>query len=238
MNNFPTIRKSPGSRPQSHFLNSGFTLIELLVVIAIIGLLAGLILGGAGIATVKGRIARVQSEQQALVTAIEQYKSHKGYYPPDNPNSTFLNSLFYELTGAVQTNVAGVPGFAAVTGEKLDTNNVTTLFGVGGILNSSADKNEPAENFFGSAGKTARTGAFYISGTSGPTYTLFGVPVPPGAPSVLKPAPGNNGVNPWNYVSSNPTNNPNHEFDLWLDVVWRGKTNRLGNWSKDPIPLP
>jgi len=43
-------------------------------------------------------------------------------------------------------------------------------------------------------------------------------------------------VNPWHYVSTNPTNNQN-EFDLWMDVEWRGKTNRISNWTKDPVPL-
>jgi hypothetical protein len=42
-------------------------------------------------------------------------------------------------------------------------------------------------------------------------------------------------LTPWNYVSSNPTNNPT-EFDLWMDVTWRGTTNRISNWSEDPVP--
>ena len=42
-------------------------------------------------------------------------------------------------------------------------------------------------------------------------------------------------INPWHYNPINPTNNPD-SYDLWIDVVWRGKTNRISNWSKDPQP--
>jgi len=38
--------------------------------------------------------------------------------------------------------------------------------------------------------------------------------------------------NPWHYVSTNPTNNQG-SFDLWMDVLWSGKTNRISNWSPD-----
>ena len=40
-------------------------------------------------------------------------------------------------------------------------------------------------------------------------------------------------VNPWRYNSSNPTNNPGH-FDLWVDIILSGKTNRISNWSAKP----
>ena len=43
-------------------------------------------------------------------------------------------------------------------------------------------------------------------------------------------------INPWHYNSANPTNNPD-SYDLWIDVIWGGKTNRVNNWSKDPQPL-
>jgi prepilin-type N-terminal cleavage/methylation domain-containing protein len=210
-----------------------FTLVELLVVITIIGLLAALVVGGAGFATVKARIWRVQSERQALVTAIEQYKAHKGYYPPDNTNNPASSALFYELTGAISTNNGAA--FIGVNQEVLTTAQLTLLFNTGGIVNSSSDTNNPAENFVGSVAKSMRTGSFYVSGNSGPTYTLFGVPVPPGTPASMIMAT-TTPITPWSYVSSNPTNNST-EFDLWMDVVWRQKTNRISNWAADPQPL-
>src|SRR4051794_19013634 len=63
----------------------GFTLIELLVVISIIGILAGLVLGLAGLATRKSRESRIRTELTKLVTDIENYKAALGLYPPDHP---------------------------------------------------------------------------------------------------------------------------------------------------------
>jgi hypothetical protein len=40
-------------------------------------------------------------------------------------------------------------------------------------------------------------------------------------------------INPWRYVSSNPTNNTG-SYDLWMDIKFGGKTNRISNWSPDP----
>jgi len=198
MNQFFNNRPSPAVRRQS----AAFTLIELLVVIAIIGLLAALIVGGAGIASVKARTYRVQAERDALITAIEQYKQHKGYYPPDNTTNTGVNALYYELTGTVFSN----NNFYAVSGEIFTTNQIGGLFNISGFLNSS----------------------------SGATFTLFGVPVPPGTASGFYfGLPNQPIISLWHYVSSNPTNNPS-EFDLWMDVTWSGKTNRISNWSKDP----
>jgi hypothetical protein len=43
-------------------------------------------------------------------------------------------------------------------------------------------------------------------------------------------------LNPWRYNSSHPTNNTGG-YDLWVDLVIRGKTNRVCNWSTLPIQL-
>ena len=112
------------SAEESH----AFTLIELLVVIAIIGLLAALIIPLAGIATTKMRIARVQAELSNYANAIENYKLETGEYPQDNSflknmNTSDTNAyksnsahhaLFYELTGAVFTNLGGTPKFLSL----------------------------------------------------------------------------------------------------------------------------
>ncbi|HEX3797856.1 MAG TPA: prepilin-type N-terminal cleavage/methylation domain-containing protein [Verrucomicrobiae bacterium] len=218
--------------PDHHRSRAAFTLVELLVVIAIIGILAALIIGGAGIASIKARTYRVQAERDALITAIEQYKAHQGYYPPDNTNNPAINALYYELTGTLTTNNNAL--FKAVTGEQLASGTVQTVFGMQGFMNASADPTEPPKNFFGAIGKGARTASFYVSGNAGPTFTLFGISVPPGLPAGFPYVLASGGVpSLWHYVSSNPTNNPS-EFDLWMDVAWAGKTNRISNWSKDP----
>lgn len=202
----------------------------MLVVIAIIGILAALIVGGAGYAVSKGRISRVQAERDALITAIQSYKKTKGFYPPDNPNTNTQSSLFYELTGT--TNDGGSSFGSKLTQETFLASDVTNLFGVGGFLNSSPDPNN-INNFAPAIAKTGGTATFYISGNSGPTFTLFGVPV--SGPSLTNSSTGKS-MNLWNYVSSNPTNNPG-SYDLWMDVIYSGKTNRISNWSPEPQPV-
>src|SRR3954466_1699 len=113
-NNFAVNRISKGIAGSKGIRQRGgtrggqqaFTLIELLTVIAIIALLAGLVLGTAGLATRKSRAARMQGEHGRLVTAIDTYKTDLGNYPPDNADTTLeryeragRNSLFYELSG-------------------------------------------------------------------------------------------------------------------------------------------
>jgi prepilin-type N-terminal cleavage/methylation domain-containing protein len=213
--------------------SGAFTLIEMLVVIGIIGILAALILGTASIASSKMRRAKAEGERDALITAIQSYKNKKGFYPPDNTNSTTVVPLFYELTGTVVTNFGGGNSFLSrVSGDRLTAANLNTIFGnanISGFVNSSADPSE-VQNFCPTIAKSGRTAAFT---TNGITYTLFGIFVR--GPVELDSADGKK-VNPWHYVSTNPTNN-NGSYDLWIDVVYSGKTNRISNWSKDPEPL-
>ncbi len=39
------------------------------------------------------------------------------------------------------------------------------------------------------------------------------------------------GLNPWRYVSTQPTNNP-ASFDLWAEYVEGGKVKVICNWSE------
>jgi prepilin-type N-terminal cleavage/methylation domain-containing protein len=217
-------------KPQQFFYRrsrkGAFTLIEMLVVIGIIGILAALILGTMSIANSKMRRAKAEAERSALITAIQSYKNKKGFYPPDNPNSTILSPLFYELTG---TQAFGGAYKSPVSGEVLNTNAIGTIFGVQGFVNSSTDPTE-VQNFLPTTAKSGRTATFQAAGL---TYTLFAI-------SVRGPVETNSTdgklVNPWHYVSTNPTNNPG-SYDLWIDVLYGGKTNRISNWSKDPEPF-
>lgn len=217
--------------PHSFSRTGGFTLIEMLVVIAIIAILAGLIVGGAGYATKQSRVSRVQAEMHALVSSIESYHKDKGFYPPDNTNIITQPSLFYELTGTITTN-GGTTFTSPLTQDNLTSGNVGTLFNVGGFLNSSPDSTA-IRNFDPAVAKSGGSGSFYISGNSGPTFTLFGVPVD--GPFMTNSTAGKP-MNPWRYVSSTPTNNTG-SYDLWMDVKYGGKTNRISNWSPDPQPV-
>ncbi|HKX62379.1 MAG TPA: type II secretion system protein [Verrucomicrobiae bacterium] len=110
---------------------AAFTLVELLVVIAIIGVLAALITGLASRASKSKIVKRAEVENEALVMAIEVYKSKLGYYPQDNSNNLAMPPLYHELTG-----------IAIPTAYLSD-------FGVAGIanINSDAGTNSVPQNF-------------------------------------------------------------------------------------------
>jgi prepilin-type N-terminal cleavage/methylation domain-containing protein len=201
---------------------SAFTLIELLVVIAVIGLLAAMIVPLGASIMAKAKLNRVKVEKQNLETIIQNYHDKKNFYPPDNPNNPAQPPLFYELIGTIYTPGATPPGtatFKPVVGDAtpIPAATVLAMFGIGGFVNSTQNQTEdPVFSFnFGNSQHV----------TSG-SVELLVCPV-------RKP---DDSINPWNYVSSSPTNKPN-SFDLWVDIVVRGKTNRVCNWSADPIVL-
>ncbi len=224
--------KLPRSKP---FPPPAFTLIELLVVIAIIALLAGLVLGGASIASARMRTTRAQAELGALTTAIEAYKLKKGYYPPCNVSNnvvlTTRNSLFYELTGVLSSNLNTSTTFRSpLSQDSLSSVQVQALFGTGGILNASPDPTE-IQNFF-PAMKSIQHGSITNSGLG--TYTVMALSVH--GPNDF-PSPTSQILNFWHYVSPNDVRPPQHNpdtFDLWVDILVGGKTNRISNWSKEP----
>ncbi|MDB6022586.1 MAG: hypothetical protein JWQ04_2443 [Pedosphaera sp.] len=230
------VRDSELRTPHSA-LRTGFTLVELLVVIAIIGLLAGLIAGLAGTATSKMRQSRVEAERDALITAIGRYQKNKGFYPPDNTNDTVQTPLFYELTGTTVIFSSGNPPApdtfqSPISQESFKVQNMLSDFGIGGFINSSSDPTA-VFNFYDSL----KTTQHEIIITNGLTFTVLGVQV--AGPLEMQPAPGKGGnylINPWHYNSSHPTNNVD-SYDLWMDVKYSGKTNRISNWTKNPVPV-
>jgi hypothetical protein len=70
------------------------------------------------------------------------------------------------------------------------------------------------------SGNTNRTEAF--------AATL--VDLRKGDPQAPFPTPYHT-VNPWRYVSTNPTNNPN-SFDLWAEVPLGREIKIIGNWKE------
>jgi len=218
---------------------TAFTLMELLIVIAIIGILAALILPISGAVKKKQMLSRAQAELNQVQTAIEAYKAKLGFYPPDNPDNPVTNQLYFELEGTVQT-----PDGARYTttdgSSQVLTNNVRLLFGpkVNGFMNSSknlrsSDDAAAAVNFLKAGLRPNQIGRlnnnFAILVCSVPwmspdTSPLISKDIAPQQPPCL---------NPWQYISSNPTNNPT-TYDLWVDIVIGVQTNRISNWSKRP----
>jgi type II secretory pathway pseudopilin PulG len=222
-------------------------LIELLVVMAIIAIVASLILPVTR-ALKKRRILSVaQAQLNQVQAAIENYKSKTGFYPPDNPTNCVINPLYFELVGTILTN--GVYETLDGSGQ-ISTNDAATWFGVSGFANSgtslrgSDDKPGPL-NFLKDL-RPDQVGQFVYEGNmpwnavlvcsiSWPAGTLpngLAWPIKSTPPAVPQPPV----LNPWCYMSTNPTNNVGR-FDLWVDLVIGPAVYRVSNWRTSPQQL-
>ena len=211
---------------QNRNRSSAFTLIELLVVIAIIGVIAALVTSLAATAAKKRKIIRTQTALTQVKTAIETYKSKKGFYPPDNPGNDQTNGLYYELIGLKHNT--GNKTYTTIDGQDTINGDTTVLkpdIGVEGFANSTtATKGSDdfnVETFLQIKSVELET----VTLPSGNSYKLIDVPVASGNKS---------DINPWHYNSHNPTNNPG-SYDLWAEIVVGSQTNIIGNWSDHPI---
>jgi len=229
---------------QSFQRRIAFTLVELLVVLAVISILASLIFPIAGAVTKTKQVKTAQTQLKALELAIDGYKTKLGYYPPDNTNNPAINQLYFELLGTTNNG----PGTPTVWGT-LDgsaqigtttTPNFTTVFGIGvsSIANSStrahSDDNSSAAGTFLNNLSPNLYGPYSL--TNAPQVKLLCCSVLWPQDKTPAPVPGNPTLNPFCYVSSHPTNNAT-SYDLWVDLVIKGKTNRICNWSTQPIVL-
>lgn len=243
-----TLVTSRGSRPSTvRSLAMAFTLIELLAVIAIMGVLAGMLVGLAPVAGAKMRESRIRAELQQIIAAIEEYKAKYGFYPPDGLAGVQkgyarpeLNPLYYELSGMLVINPFDASGyFRSIDGDqKLNSLQLSTYFGRTGIANSSPDKRRILNQSF----KPSQHANLFNHVAGQPDIELLIVPQPwPSAdransplsslPKIVGYDPVLNPLNPWRYVSSNPTNNPT-SYDLWAEF-WRGRQKIIiGNWKQ------
>lgn len=204
----------------------GFTLIELLVVIAIIATLAALLFPAGAAIMRNAAKKRAYAELQQVAHAIESYKAKLNFYPPDNTNNAYAdrNLLYCELVGCRRGNGRI---FIPLDGSpSIDLSAVLPpdYYGAAGIMNSSAnadaDEGAVAQTFL----KDIKP-SNYGTGVGG--VRRLGVAMTgPGGSMV-----GN--ISPFRYNSSSPTNNPS-SYDLWVDIIVSGKTNRISNWSSKP----
>lgn len=203
--------------------NRAFTIIELLMVIAIMAIVAGLIVGLAGVTGDSKKIKRTEAELANLVLLIEQYKTKVGVYPPDNPNGNRpeRNVLLYELAGAIRK--AG-PVYSTPFGD-ITLAELQAQLNVTGLVNAQDEGNvDPDANRMHPILKNLK---------SDQAEAVFG-----NSRSLVVPVDGPNGrPNPWNYRLGNPTNAHNPEsFDLWVEIklgTTNGvpKTKLIGNWK-------
>ena len=226
----------------------------MLVVIAIIGVLAALIFPVTRTSKNTRRKSVVNAELNQVQTAIESYNAKFGFYPPDNGVNPALNQLYFELSGTTHPNNTTNVVYTTLDGASaVNASDLSNIFGaasgITGFMNSSvagggAEDTAPASRFV-SALRPNQIGQLIINngspingllvcsvGWSNPNTQ----PVPgPGSGALVKGAI--DGLNPWRYISNNATNNPG-SFDLWVDIIIDGKTNRISNWSTTPQLLP
>jgi prepilin-type N-terminal cleavage/methylation domain-containing protein len=221
-----------------------FTLIELLVVIAIIGILAALVFPVVGVVNKNKQLTLAKAQLQQIQQAIEGYHTKLGFYPPDSTitNNVVTNQLYFELMGTTNDGTATIAAQNYVTidgSAQATTAQLNQFFGITGLANSSTrahsdDTGSAASGFLthllpNQVGK--------VDPSSPATSQILILVCPVGWPSTLSPVLQNNPtLNPWRYTSSHPTNNVG-SYDLWVDLVIRGKTNRVCNWSANPIQL-
>ncbi|HEX4264756.1 MAG TPA: prepilin-type N-terminal cleavage/methylation domain-containing protein [Verrucomicrobiae bacterium] len=225
-------------------IDAAFTLIELIVVIAIIGILASLIFPIVGAVNKQKLISTAKTQLKAVEAAIDGYKTKLGFYPPDSPNGAITNQLYFELMGTTN-NGAGQPAptlWVTVDGSaQIGTTtspNITAVFNISGMANTStrahSDDSGAAATTFINNLTPNQVGVLDL--VTAPQVKLLVCSVPWPTEKTPYPLPGDPGVTPFCYNSSHPTNNT-ASYDLWVDVVVKGKTNRVCNWSTQPIVL-
>ena len=160
-------------------------------------------------------MAKARAELTQITTAIEAFKAKYGSYPQDNqstPRNLRNSPLYLELAGMQlipqNSSLKSLDGSYTVT-----LAAVQSVCNVSGLVNSSTSVQATDDH---------------------PAITSF---LPDIKPTQLAT---NSGVRllscsvndiAWSYNSSNPTNNPG-TYDLWVDVVFGNRTNRVANWNK------
>lgn len=104
-------RPSSQRRPPARAVRGGFTMIELLMVIIIIAILVALLLPAINGAMKTARKAAVSSEISQLATALANFKSKYGDYPP---------SRFLAIESGNYSSYLGSGSNALLTGNNLD----------------------------------------------------------------------------------------------------------------------
>ncbi|MCX6926750.1 MAG: prepilin-type N-terminal cleavage/methylation domain-containing protein [Verrucomicrobia bacterium] len=215
--------------------SKAFSLIELLVVIGVIVVLAAMTFPIMGAVKRAQAIHRARAELSHIETAIEAYKTKLGFYPPDNPPNWTRNQLYFELLGTTPITVGGQPAYQTLDSRTSIRNvDFTAAFGsppkVTGFMNFSkagaGDDAPVAVNFL-----TGLKAAQFLAVSSPFKCTVLGVSMD-GWPVCTGLTSGE--IVPYGYNSSDPKHNLK-SFDLWVDIIAGGKTNRISNWSDKPI---
>ena len=80
-------------RTRPHHQRGGFTLVEVVVTITIIAILAAILVPTLGSAYRRSQEFAIESEMNLMGSAIEQFKTEYGFYPPSFRNITSADDL-------------------------------------------------------------------------------------------------------------------------------------------------
>jgi prepilin-type N-terminal cleavage/methylation domain-containing protein len=236
------------NRTPQFIAHPAFTLIELLVVISIMGVLAAFTIPVIRAISdgQKKKVARAELERIGM--ALESYKAKYGVYPPSNQNANSgytskgqdrsqFSQLYYELSGTTRSGNT----FTTLDGaESITESDFNKAYGVSGNVNTTtpgaAEDSVAAQNFL----PGLKPNQYNSNITNSDVRTTELITSVGGPDQTYQPlGPNSSGINPFRYIYPG-TNNPN-SYDLWVQLVIRGKTNLICNWSKQPIinsPLP
>ncbi len=224
-----------GPRVQLRTLGArcAFTLIELLTVISIIGVIAALVVGVGPAASRIMKMKKIQGELNAYVAAIDAYKARYGHYPLDNRDlntqqnvNSGTNQLYYELVGSER--VGATTSYTVPANQTpVASSVIQSYFRTPGFENSKDNPNY--KNFLPNL-KPSEC-ALFPPGPSVPVSQKV-VLLNTGLPRIDGLDKSNPGLpNPWHYVSTNPTHNPD-SFDLWAEVMIGNTPRIIGNWKQ------
>jgi prepilin-type N-terminal cleavage/methylation domain-containing protein len=212
----------------------GFTLLELLIVITIIGLLTAMLMTAMGSADAKAKKALAATELGQLDSAIQDYKTRLGFYPPDNPTNAAMAPLYFELRGTTNDGMTYVTLDASA---KISLADLNADFDRQGFANSSRHAHSSDEA--GAPMSFLNQLRFQQMGEpihGQPQIKILVCSIGWPAGDAAAPIPGTS-LNPWRYVSSNPTHNTG-SYDLWVDLPIGKKIYRVSNWNKEPEIVP
>ncbi len=179
-------------------------------------------------------VSRTKAELGLLKMAIDDYQTKLGHYPPDNPGLPSTNQLYFELMGTRPVTNLNAAAYQTLDGSALVRQSDFTTYLEGGvqrIVNCSAKGGDEdarvAERFLKSDLKPQQVA--YPTDNPNMKFLVCSIAAPYQTRGFTPASP-----NFFRYNFSNPTNNPN-SYDLWVDIVIAGRTNRISNWSTEPI---
>lgn len=105
-------------------MQKGFTLIELMIVVAIIAILAAIAIPAYQDYVVRSQVSEGMSLADGSKTAIAEYYSNYGSFPPSNASAGLASAASINGKYVSAVNVGTTPGQIQVTfsGPKVNTN--------------------------------------------------------------------------------------------------------------------